>query len=65
MAEICKFQHIGPYPVTQSGTNGCEVRYGDGNVVCWTQDRATALIICGLLDAYFEQSQKLKNAGCS
>lgn len=54
MTEISNFP-VGPFSVTQSGSTGCEVRDGDGNIVCWTQERATALIIAGLLEAYFRQ----------
>lgn len=55
MPEICKFV-AGPFTVTQSGTTGSEIRDSDGNIVAWTHDRATALIISGLLEAYFQQS---------
>jgi hypothetical protein len=46
----------GPFTVSQTGTSGCDVRDADGNTVCWTQDRATALIIAGLLERLFQQS---------
>ena len=46
----------GPFTVDQTGNIGCEVRDGDGNVVCWTQDRAMALVIAGLLEQCFPQS---------
>jgi hypothetical protein len=45
----------GPFTVNQTGTSGCEVRDGDGHIICWTQDRATALIIAGLLERLFQR----------
>ena len=46
----------GPFTVNQTGTSGCEIRNGDGNIICFAQDRATALIIAGLLERIFQQS---------
>ena len=56
-AEICKFQLAGPFSVTQAGTTGCVVRDGNGNIVAWTENRAMALIIAGLLESCFQQSE--------
>lgn len=56
--EICKFL-TGPFTVNRVGMTGCEIRNGEGEVVAWTVDRATAHVIAGLLNAYFE-SVKLK-----
>ena len=46
----------GPFTVNQTGTSGCDVQDGDGNIVCWTQDRAMALVIAGLLERLFQRS---------
>ena len=54
--DICKIQLVGPFTVNQTGTSGCEIVDGDGNNVCWTADRATALIVAGLLEAFFQQA---------
>ena len=43
----------GPFSVNDCGR---EVRDGNGNIICWTQDRATALIIAGLLERLFQRS---------
>ena len=40
-----------PFEAVQVGETGCEVRDGDGAVFAWTSDRASALIIAGLLES--------------
>ena len=40
-----------PFGVFQSGSTGHEVQDGAGEVVCWTSDRAKALIVAGLLES--------------
>lgn len=54
--ENCTFRHVGPFSVNQTGSSGCDVRDGDANIICWTQDRAMALVIAGLLEQCFQQS---------
>ncbi len=40
-----------PYEVCQVSETGHEVRDGDGDVFAWTNDRARALVVAGLLEA--------------
>lgn len=39
----------GPYTIHRVGTCGHEIRGGDGEIICWTPDRARALLLSGLL----------------
>jgi hypothetical protein len=40
-----------PFEVVKLGESGHEVRDGDGEVFAWTNDRARALVIAGLLES--------------
>jgi hypothetical protein len=54
MGNFIRFQWQAPFRVRESGTSGCEVMDANGNIVCWTGDLPTALLIAGLLELQFE-----------
>jgi hypothetical protein len=54
---------LAPFGVERVVTAGHEVRGGDGQVYCWTTDRAKALVIAGLLEAASPRTSGLERKG--